>query len=110
MTKVRDLRPVMIFDNTLTENQKGMVQFEIYLNDKKGSKPCSYWDFIEFLEMYQIDGSSTNAALLEAGGTIKVPEGTVRFDRTSPSEEEVLSITATPKISEFEVINTQGKM
>jgi len=47
----------------------------------KGSKIATYWDFIEFLDMYNIDKTTSTAAKLESGVEIKVPEGLVRFNR-----------------------------
>lgn len=91
--KAEDLKPVFIFDNTLTESQKDSVQFELYLNGNKGSKYATYWDFCEFLDMYGIDRSSTDAALVEAGVPIETPDGKAKFIRVSPSDEIVLAAT-----------------
>ena len=94
-----DLKPVFIFDNTLSESQKQSVQFELYLNGNKGSRYATYWDFCEFLDMYGIDRHSVNAALVEAGVPIETPDGIANFVRVSPSDEIVLAATKVPDLS-----------
>ena len=94
-----DLKPVFIFDNTLSESQKQSVQFELYLNGNKGSRYATYWDFCEFLDMYGIDRHSVNAALVEAGVPIEPPDGIANFVRVSPSDEIVLAATKVPDLS-----------
>lgn len=83
----------MIFDNTLTEEQKQSIQFDIYLDGRKGDIPVTYWDFVEFLDMYNIDSRSIDAALIEAGVEVKTPDGDVRLDRIAPTDEVVLAAT-----------------
>lgn len=96
-----DLKPVFIFDNTLSESQKDSIRFELYLNGNKGSRYATYWDFCEFLDMYGIDRSSVNAALVEAGVPIETPDGVANFVRVSPSDEIVLAATKIPDLHEF---------
>lgn len=96
MTKASELKPVLIFDNVLNEEQKNSIQFEIYLNGQKGNKLADYWDFIEFIDMYGIDPNSIDAALLEAGYETETPDGLAKFVRISPSDEVVLNMIHAP--------------
>lgn len=101
MAKLSELKPVLIFDNTLTEEHKKSIKFEIYLNGRKGKFHATYWDFVEFMDMYRIDPRSTRAALLEAGLETKTPDGVARFVRVSPSDDVVLTMTKVPDLSEL---------
>ena len=78
------LKQVQIFDSSLTEDEKRAIKFKIYLNGKEGDVLASYWDFMEFLSLYNIPKSSITAALTEAGVEIETPEGIARFERVSP--------------------------
>jgi len=101
MAKLNEIKPVLIFDNTLNEEQKKSIKFEIYLNGRKGQGHATYWDFIEFMEMYRINPRSTTAALLEAGVETKTPDGVAKFVRVSPSDDVVLTMTKVPDLSEL---------
>ena len=101
MTTLNNLKPVLIFDNTLNEEQKKSIKFEIYLNGRKGKGHATYWDFIEFLDMYRINPRSTTAALLEAGVETKTPDGLAKFVRVSPSDDVVLTMTKIPDLTEL---------
>lgn len=101
MTKAKELKPVLIFDNTLNEQQKQSIKFELYLDGKKANRLATYWDFIEFIDMYGIDPHSVNAALLEAGVDVKTPDGVARFVRVSPSDDVVLTMTKAPNLADF---------
>ena len=79
MTTLSMLKQVQIFDSSLTENEKKAIKFKIYLNGKEGDVLASYWDFMEFLSLYNIPKSSITAALTEAGVEIETPEGIARF-------------------------------
>lgn len=101
MTKANELKPVLIFDNKLNEEQKKSIKFEIYLNGRKGNVLATYWDFVEFIDMYRINPNSIDAALLEAGVETKTPDGVARFVRVSPSDDVVLTMTNIPNLEEF---------
>lgn len=101
MTKATELKPVLIFDNSLNEDQKRSIKFELYLNGRKANKLATYWDFMELVDMYEIHPNSVNAALLEAGVDVETPDGVVRFVRVSPSDDVVLTMTKVPNLSEF---------
>lgn len=84
--QAKDLKEPYIFDNQLSDEEKNQVVFDIYINGQKGNKQLSYYDFIGFLDMYHVDHSSNEAALLECGVEMEVPEGMVRFDRIYPEK------------------------
>jgi hypothetical protein len=81
-----------IFDNTLSEEEKASVKFELYIENEYGEQKANsllnYDDFMEWISMYGIEQSSILAAKVECGFPVEVPEGTVRFIRVSPDNIE----------------------
>lgn len=81
LSKLEAIRRTSLYQGNLTDAQKDEIKFEIYLNGEKGNKLATYSDFVDFLDMYDIDPKSLEAYMAEIGNPVNTPDGVAKFKR-----------------------------